>query len=1171
MPYSGEEPDIIRSDVFPVSETNVSSITSSFDNNLLVLGYQNENNNTGAIEVFEYILGTDTWNNIVKIDGPHENSYFGRSVDMEWDGQRIVVGANAACNVYVYDWDGATYQNYSNVIQSPSGLGSDFGFSVGIAKNNPNVITIGSPAHNNVFVYQLDTDTWTQTFSNIGTDIQNLAPYSNPGVQVFDTSTNLVTTPEYNRYGESVSISNDGSHIIVGQPGTVLANLNATNTTNYGIVAELQKTDGNVVVRTSHYTFDNENNINRQLGSVRVFRTQNASWSTSNAQVGGLIYGERNFVISESRQPFFSDTGGFWYVNWQNIGWSYSGHGSSVAISPDGTMIVVGAPLYGRAISYGGHSGKVYTYELGKDEFDQDVWVEINTILGSKLSRFGLNVKLDYLGTRLAVNGCDNEREILSIYDFSNLNWYNIRPDIVFLRRGPLELTLDMTDGKTVITSRIIRNTLGGNIVGNYVLFFNLELTQLFNGNSLFSGYITTPYLHVGVNDSLNQSTSQYSKDKKIAFGGTFNDNTYENTIIENRVYSGGGDGLSELILSKIPGSEESLRGLDLLRLKAMEIHLDSWNQLDEDRYDHNPILVMTVDSCIGIGHTQLDFTNTSGYYNNSIDTHARLDVNGSTFIRNKLNVNYDGRSEILGYNRSQGILFWDTRQYDTVDGTTVYSRSWPAPSKYPERASSTSTMYQDVSYSKSDCAFYFGTGTPGYVYTGNNGLLASSSERPQISFWFKIGNEQSTYTTNNTLCSYGTTTSTNNKMTMFVTTTGLQLKFYNSTSTHTVDVAYTLVKNVWYNVVCDLTQKNVTTATNLDVYINNVNTSYTVSGTPITIFLYSGQFQIGPITNAYIGMVNLWTSYVNRAPSAQQLYENGPPDELLSVGGSATIENKLGIGVTNPTNALEVAGDINFTGNLYRNDSVFSPGVDAIATLGPWPDDTLEMSLYHSDVDGFNSYALKQTSDGGTTLNSNVTGLILSYQNTEKMRVHSNGNVGIGTSAPNYTLDVAGNINFSGTAYQNGVPISTSNVPPTFALRITSVSVPGSGGSYFLASIIGYDSNGWWDNTQRWYFPQTAGWYQFNWNVVFALTTSNGVDEVYAGLEKNNQWEAWGVNYQPSFQHFNCSVGNALVYLNGSTDFVRLTFYNNTGGQAFVNPNASFPSSFSGHLVRQA
>jgi hypothetical protein len=41
------------------------------------------------------------------------------------------------------------------------------------------------------------------------------------------------------------------------------------------------------------------------------------------------------------------------------------------------------------------------------------------------------------------------------------------------------------------------------------------------------------------------------------------------------------------------------------------------------------------------------------------------------------------------------------------------------------------------------------------------------------------------------------------------------------------------------------------------------------------------------------------------------ELYKYGPPDEVLAVGGGATIAGKLGVGVTNPTEALEVNGII--------------------------------------------------------------------------------------------------------------------------------------------------------------------------------------------------------------------------------------------------------------------
>jgi hypothetical protein len=918
MSYIGKEPEIIRSALptpSPAPTTNVISLTASFDTKIVAYGFPHENSNTGRVVVYEYTDYSDSWVQKSDLNGPHSNSYFGKSIDMEWDGDRIVVGSNGASNVYIYDWDGSAYQNYSNVIESPSGSGSDFGFSVCIAKNDPDTIVVGSPAHNNVFVYQLISDSWTQTFSNLGTDINNLIPYSNPGTQVFDTSNNLVTTSEYNRYGEHVKISHRGDHIVVGQTGSVIYSANVNNTTNFTITSGDSKVvGGELVVATAFYSFgyppsgDNKY-INRQLGSVRVFKSIDANWSTSNAQVGNVIYGERNFAIEN--RPGLTVRNGLTVVSWAGSGWGFPAHGSSFDISEDGNLLVVGAPNYGRPVTYQGHNGKVYTYKLGVDANNQDVWDEIHTLPGYKLSRYGQNVCLDYSGTRLVVNGCNLGNDMLDVFDLAENTWYNVIPSVLYTRKGnDDQVPMYISDGKTVVTTRYVWQ----GSVGQKYLFYNLNLTQAFQGNSLFSGYIATPLLYVGSNDANENVSNTYVNSKRISFGGTFNDNTYENTIIENRVYHDNiqYNGSSELMINKVgpytsgDSFEQSYLGLDIIRLKASEIHLDSWSYLDGDKYAHYPTLVMTSDACIGIAHRNPNFEAQDGYYQNSIDTHAILDVNGSGYIRNKLNVNYEGRSEIKGYNRSQGILFWDTRQADTVDGTTVYSRSWPNGGKIIERMELDGTM-TNVTYSQSDCAFSFGSGGNGYVECVDN-LLNPYSETLQVSLWLKINDAQSTYN-DEVIFSFGDVAGGHNEL--MITTSGIQAKFF--TSNYIVSSNYTFVPGSWYHIFYKFPTHNVVPSpSNTILYINNVQLSLSGSGTPSSIS-YSGILRIGHSTNgihnAYIGMINYWNAYVGRSPSVQNLYDNGPPDELLSVGGTATIQSKLGVGVTNPTVPLEVNG----------------------------------------------------------------------------------------------------------------------------------------------------------------------------------------------------------------------------------------------------------------------
>jgi len=115
--------------------------------------------------------------------------------------------------------------------------------------------------------------------------------------------------------------------------------------------------------------------------------------------------------------------------------------------------------------------------------------------------------------------------------------------------------------------------------------------------------------------------------------------------------------------------------------------------------------------------------------------------------------------------------------------------------------------------------------------------------------------------------------------------------------------------------------------------------------------------------------------------------------------------DGKLGIGKANPSEILDVVGNVRFSGALMPNNSYGNSGQFLMSagmnTAPTWAD------------------AWKP---GGNTLTGVQNFGTLSYHdipfitaNSEKMRIKADGKVGIGTAAPTQILDVTGNVKFSG------------------------------------------------------------------------------------------------------------------------------------------------------------
>jgi hypothetical protein len=171
------------------------------------------------------------------------------------------------------------------------------------------------------------------------------------------------------------------------------------------------------------------------------------------------------------------------------------------------------------------------------------------------------------------------------------------------------------------------------------------------------------------------------------------------------------------------------------------------------------------------------------------------------------------------------------------------------------------------------------------------------------------------------------------------------------------------------------------------------------------------------------------------------------------------TSNNKVGINQLGTNYELDVSGNINFTGSLYKNSVPFSTsqwinvsgtaiyyntGTVGIGTSNPSTSYSLDVSG-NASVNGnltineslYNSYMYIGSGDS-----SNYNYIISrTYSNHPKPLIinaggsptalyidTSNNRVGINQAVANYTLDVSGNINFTGLLYQNDVPFSGSS-----------------------------------------------------------------------------------------------------------------------------------------------
>jgi hypothetical protein len=124
---------------------------------------------------------------------------------------------------------------------------------------------------------------------------------------------------------------------------------------------------------------------------------------------------------------------------------------------------------------------------------------------------------------------------------------------------------------------------------------------------------------------------------------------------------------------------------------------------------------------------------------------------------------------------------------------------------------------------------------------------------------------------------------------------------------------------------------------------------------------------------------------------------------------------------------------------------------------------------------------------------------------------------------------DFATNVAGNGPAFSVYCSIAQS-IPSSTPTKVQLDTKEFDPNSSFDASII---------NTNYWFKPVTAGYYQINWQVCYSIATASV--RMYATLYKNGSPYKNGSEPTSSGSNNLAASGSSLVYMNGSTDYLQL------------------------------
>jgi hypothetical protein len=296
----------------------------------------------------------------VKLVTSDATRFFGYSVSLASDGNTIVSGASQSDAAYVYKWNGTNWAE-TKLMASDSPGTNNFGVSVSASSDGTTIVS-GATGTEAVYVYQWNGSTWGETKLKasdgaggdafgvsvsvasmvkaivVGASFKNIEQgsgyvYKWNGSSWDETKLTASDGASYDHFGESVSFSALGDVVVVGAPGdyswhgaayvfkwngtswdeTKLTASGTAASEGFGSSVSVSG-DGNIIAVGAPW---------RNFGTVFLYKWNGSIWESTEVTASDGTIGDE--------------------------------FGHSVALSPDGSAMVVGAAykgLYGAAYQY---------------------------------------------------------------------------------------------------------------------------------------------------------------------------------------------------------------------------------------------------------------------------------------------------------------------------------------------------------------------------------------------------------------------------------------------------------------------------------------------------------------------------------------------------------------------------------------------------------------------------------------------------------------------------------------------------------------------------------------------------------------------------------------------------------------------------------------------------